>query len=277
MLKVNDIKWRLYQGVLIPDEPPDKEIKITTQQIKYLLKTSGAYFIRWISNFDCQNKTEFWYVIKDSSSQLDSLSQNTRHNVRRGLKRCIIEKIPAEIVAKEGYESYIQAFNKYETFIKPETKEEFEYNILSKTKNPRWEFWGIWNSDKKMIGYSINEIFEDSCSYATTKFHPHYLKLYPSDSLFFTMNSYYINDRKMKYINDGPRSLSHKTNIQDYFINKFDFRRAYCRIHIYYSPKIKVLVNLFYPFSKIIRLINLNLTNKLDVLLKHEEIRRSFD
>jgi hypothetical protein len=207
---------------------------------------------------------------------LDTLSQNTRHNVRRGLKRCKIQKVSADILANEGYETYIEAFNKYETFIQPESPQTFKENILSKYDDPKWDFWAVWNQEGKMIAYSINEIYGTSCSYATTKFHPNYLKLYPSDSLFFTMNTYYINEKKMEYINDGPRSLSHKTNIQEYFINKFNFRKAFCRMHVHYSIKIKFLVIISYPFKNIIKLLNLNISNKLLVLLKHEEIKRYF-
>ena len=41
----------------------------------------------------------------------------------------------------------------------------------------------------------------------STKFHPKYLKYRPSDSFQFTsMNRYYLNDRKFKYVNNGTRS-----------------------------------------------------------------------
>ncbi len=276
MIILNNIRWISYQGVLVPDEIPDKDINLKTEEIKYLLKKSGTYFIRWETNFDCGYETEYWHIIKDKVSTLESLSGNTRHNIRRGLNRCIIKKIPAKEVAEFGYESYIKAFRKYNTFIKPETNDEFIKNILKKENDPEWEFWGVWNLEQKMIAYAINRVSDNRCFYKTTKFHPDYLKLYTSDALFFIMNTHYLDERSMKYVDDGPRSLSHQTNIQEYFINKFEFRRAYSRMHIVYNPKVRFAVKSLYPLKNFLSKNNSSIASKLNVLMKHEEIRRSF-
>lgn len=277
MILLNGIKWINYQGVLVPDEIPDKIIRPSRDDIHFLLKESGAYFIRWETDFDCGYETEYWHIIKDEASPLEALSGNARSNIRRGLRRCIIKKVDAQVIAKEGYETYIRAFGNYDTFIKPETKEEFISNILKGENKAEWEFWGVWNMENKMIGYTINNIIEDRCFLRTIKFHPEFLKLYPSDALFYTMNMHYLNERGIKYIDDGPRSLSHRTNVQDYFLTKFKFRKAYSKLNIAYSPGVKIIVNLTYPFRKIVSKINISTAEKLSVLLKHEEIRRSFE
>ena len=253
---------------MVPDEIPDKDIKLTKEEINFLLKESGTYFIRWESNFDCGYETEYWHIIKDESSPIESLSRYTRHNIKRGLKRCIIEKTDARIIADEGYESYSKAFERYDTFIRPETEDEFAANILEKENNPEWEFWGVWDHDHRMIAFSINNVVENRCFYRTSKLHPDYLKLYPGDALFYVMNEYYLSERGVKYIDNGPRSLSHKTNIQEYFLTKFNFRKAYSQLHIAYNPKIKILINCTFPFRKILNKSSVPLVEKLSVVLK---------
>jgi hypothetical protein len=277
LILLNNIKWINYQGVLVPDELPDKEISLTRQEMNYLLKKSGTYFLRWETDFDCGYETEYWHIIKDNVSTLESLSRYTRHNIRRGLKRCIIKKVSADVVATQGYDCYISAFRKYDTFIKPESETEFVDKITEKENNPEWEFWGVWNSDQKMIAYGINRIKENRCIYITSKFHPDHLKLYPSDALFYVMNTHYLEQRGMQYIDNGPRSLSHQTNIQDYFINKFNFRKAFSRMHIAYNARIKLAVTALFPFRKIVEKSKSAAARKLTVLLRHEEIRRSFE
>jgi len=53
MILLNGIRWKIYQGVLIPDKPPHINVKISLKEARYLLKISGAYFIRWANNWDC--------------------------------------------------------------------------------------------------------------------------------------------------------------------------------------------------------------------------------
>ena len=127
-----------------------------------------------------------------------------------------------------------------------------------------------------MIGYSQNRISEDYCDYSTIKFHPNYLNLYPSYALFFTMNQYYLNERKFKYVNDGARSISHDTNIQSFLIDKFKFRKAFCKLNISYHPMIRYIVLVLYPFYSIIRLLRFGPFVKLYILLFQEKIRRSY-
>ncbi len=90
------------------------------------------------------------------------------------------------------------------------------------------------------------------------------------------MNKYYLNEKNFLYVSDGARSLSHQTNIQDFLIRKFRFRKAYCRLHIVYRKDIEFLVNVLYPLKNIIYKSNNKILQKIGVLLKHEEIRRSY-
>lgn len=277
MIVYNGIEWINYQGVLIPNVAPHIKISLSKDDIKYLLTHSNTYFIRWISDWDSPNPTEFWHVIKDGNSSLEELSSNTRHNVRRGLKKCTFKKVKAEIVLREGYEVYRKAFMKYDTFLKPISEEKFKAYIQSLQNYKEWDFWEARNDEGKMIAYSLNKLDHKMCAYKTTKFDPDYQKLYSSEGLFYTMNTYYLNEIGVLYIDDGSRSLSHNTSIQDYFINKFKFRKAYCKLHIAYSSRIKLAVNLLFPFKKLISKIKHPSAQKLLVLLRHEEIRRSFE
>ena len=101
-----------------------------------------------------------------------------------------------------------------------------------------------------------------------------HLKFYPSYVLFFEMNNHYINQQKLRYVNDGARSISHVTNVQDFLIHKFKFRRAYSRLHVAYNPKVGVGVHLFYPFRSVVYKLRGSLVEKAGVLLRQEEIVR---
>jgi hypothetical protein len=274
--KNNKITWVLYQGALIPADPPSKDIYLSKEDIDYLLKISKAYFLRWVNNWDCKQQTEWWYIIKDGKSSFDELSSNTRNQIRKGQKNCDVKKVPAEYICQYGYDIYKKAFVSYKTFLKPLSREVFQESITQRQMNQTLEYWGGWDKSGNFISYAENVLQESMCTYSTIKYDPEYLKLYPGYALIFEMNNYYLNELKLEYVNDGSRSISHETNIQDYLIQKFKFRKAYCNLNIVYSKKIKLLVSLLFPFLRFFENRENSVLQKLYILLFQEKIRRTF-
>ena len=83
---------------------------------------------------------------------------------------------------------------------------------------------------------------------------------------------------KEGYICDGARSIQHETAFQDYLEKYFCFRKAYCKLNIMYKPTVKTLVFAAYPFKRLLRkLDHVAPIKKMNVMLKMEEIRRSFE
>jgi hypothetical protein len=265
--------WRKYNGALIPDQPPHIRINDSNNLIKKKIRSNNAYFARWTTDFDCNEETNFWYVICDEFISIDKLSRNTRNQIRRGLRKCDVRIVDKRIIIEEGFESYYAAFLNYSTHIKPKNKAEFQDELLA--FDSEWEFWGIYN-EEKMIGYCQNKIVGKYCDYSTIKFHPNYLKLYPSYALFYTMNKYYLDEKGFDYVNDGARSISHETNIQEFLIKKFKFRKAYCKLNVIYNLRIGFLVKLLYSFRLVLKLLNFEPFTKLNILLDQEKIRRSY-
>ena len=275
MIKYRDIEWALYHQVLIPEVPPHRTVNISVEEARSLQRDSRAYFVRWTSNWDCGRETEFWYVIKDGSSSLEELSGNTRSKVRRGLKHCKVKKVDAQYLAANAYGVYAKAFERYEDYKRPVEKAVFQRQMSELEYGKAWEFWGVWNRDDELIAYSQNRIQESVCNYATVKFDPQHLRLYPSYALFFEMNKHYLNDRNVDYVNDGARALSHDTKIQSFLIQKFKFRKSFCILHVVYRADIKFLVDILFPIRRVFYNTKFSFAAKLAVLLRHEEIRRS--
>lgn len=72
-----------------------------------------------------------------------------------------------------------------------------------------------------------------------------------SAALFYTMIYDYINLQGKRYVYDGERSVLHNTNIQNYLESVFDFRKAYCRLHVVYKKPIGTIVKIIYPLRKL--------------------------
>jgi len=269
-----NINWINYHGALIPDLPPHIEVNLSKSEQKELLKLSGAYFLRWTNEWDREKVSQFWYVIKDEKEDINIYKSKIRNQIKKGLKNCRVEKVTKEYISENGYEVYYEAFKRYETFLKPMSKENFKKSILNSQSNI--DFWGVFVNNK-LVAYSQNKIRENICEYNVTKFNPNFLKYRPSEALFFEMNKYYLNEKNFLYVSDGARSISHKTNIQDFLISKFRFRKAYCKLNVVYRKDIELLVKILFTFRRIFFSSKNKYFQKLSVLLKHEEIRKSFE
>jgi len=119
-------------------------------------------------------------------------------------------------------------------------------------------YWVVYDSNSgKLIAYSQNYIYEKfECNYSVIKFDPNYLKLYSSYALIYTMNEYYLGNQKFLYVNDGFKSLLHETNIQNYLIEKFQFKKVYLDINIYLRPYISKLLKITKPLHPIFSRFN---------------------
>ena len=265
--------WKKYNGALITNLPPHKKNDIG--KIKMLVKESNVYFARWVTNFDCQEEMPFWYIIKKSHTSLDQYSSNIRNQIKKGLKNCVVKKVSKKEIINFGYEIYHSAFKSYKTFNKPVSEKNFIYELINLDKS--YDFWGIYH-DNVLIGYSKNRIFNKNiCEFCSTKFHPEYLKYRPSEALFYTMSKHYLGENNFNYIHNGTRPLLHQTNIQDFLVKKFQFRKAYCCLKIKYHPFVRILVNIFYPLRNFLKFIPLSILKKIEVVLFQEELKRQSD
>lgn len=258
----------LYKNVWIPNLPPHKTV-FEKREVCGQLLDKGGWLIRNHYDFDCQEKTCFWFVIKDTFGGLEELSGNTRHKVRKSLRTYDIRKVSKEDILEWGLPIFQSAQKKYKVKTVVFDKRMFEKRILSCNDNT--DFWGVFEKNSGTpVALSINTVGGDYCEYNTLKADPKYLNsTYPYYGLFYEMNRYYLQECRKKYVNDGARSITEHSNVQTFLIEKFLFRKAYCRLQIEYKWWFKILVYFFYPFRKFMPV------NSVKAILNQEAMRRN--
>lgn len=243
--------YRNYKGAWIFANDPHLEHKLSDAEKQELL-AKGGLMIRNSYDFDCKKETSFWYVIKDSFGGMEELSSKMRNQVRKCFKSVKVEQISADCLLKEGYEVFVAATDSYTVKAVPPTQAEFEARIKNSEEN---EYWGCFDLESgKLVAFSLNAVTNESCEYRTMKAIPEWQKKYAYYGLIYEMNRFYLEERKVKYVNDGGRSLTNHSNIQPFLIDKFNFRKAYCNFDITYKWWLSVAVKCAYPFRKIIPL-----------------------
>ncbi len=263
-IKIND--YRLYKQAWVFNSDPHKESKLGMDDVSNLF-SKGGLIVRNVYDFDARVETSFWYVIKDHFGGYEELSSNMRNQVRRCFKTMAVKQISSDYLLANGYSVYVHAFESYKVKSHIPSKWEFESRIKNAQEN---EFWGVFDlGTNKLVAFSMNFVTDESCEYRTMKAIPEYQKKYAYYGLIFEMNKYYLEEKKLKYVNDGSRSITNHSNIQPFLIEKFNFRKAYCKLHIYYKWWIKLIIKIFYPLRPVI------LIRKLRYLLDMEAMARN--
>lgn len=246
-------KYKLYKQAWVFSKAPHLEGEILQSVVNQLF-IQGGVIVRNCFDFDCEEETSYWYVIKDSFAGMDELSSKMRNQVKKSLKTYYVERISPDEFKRIGLSIYNSAQENYRikaSLVSQETINE----MAAIADKGDVDIWAVYTKEGRIpVAIAYNTVSSDCCEYNTMKCNPAYLRnsTYPYYGLIFEMNRYYLQELGLKYVNDGARSITEHSNIQPFLIEKFNFRKAYCHLNIHYKWWFGLAVKCLYPFRKII-------------------------
>lgn len=242
----------LYKGVWVSEQAPHNTSKLTEEECKDLFK-KGGFAIRNIFDFDIQSETSFYAIIKDQYGDMEELTKKVRTKVRKAQKTYEIRKATLEEMLNYGTDIYYNAYAKYKVKSTPAKKESLEARFRKVFERNDYDAWIMFRlEDHAPVAWAITHIYENMCEYETVKVDSAFLdSTYPSYGLFFTMNQYYLEECKLSYVHAGWRSVSQHSNIQQFLIDQFNFRKAYCKMTMKYKFPLNLATSLLFPFRRI--------------------------
>lgn len=252
------VTWRLYKSTWIFLEESKEEL-LSSEEANALLKERGL-MVRNTYDFDTKEETSFWFIVKDHLENISELPFSARRNIRRALRFYNIRKINVNEFSEKALPIINSAQKSYKVKSKVTSKKEFDKEIEQYKKDDNKEFWIVERrSDNEAVAIAINTIKEDSCEYDTMRCKAEALKdrTYPYYGLIYIMNNYYLGEKKLRYVNDGSRTVTEHSSIQDFLIHNFKFRKAYCKLKIHYKCWLSVVIKLLFPFRNIIPIRNI--------------------
>lgn len=246
--------YQLYRKAWRFDGPPHKEIPLHKKDWKTLLR-QGGLLVRNTFDFDTQDPTSFWYVIKDQFNGMEELSSNERNKVRRSTKSLRFEQIQPDLLRSEGWPVLKATYEDYSVSDRVMNEQVF-LRYLDHCGTRNYDYWGIFDQEK-LIGFCTVWIWdEQSAEYGLIGILPDYKhnNTYPYYGLFYQLNEHYLGERHFRYVSDGARSITEHSHIQDFLTENFGFRKAYCHLKIHYCWWMWVAVRILYPFRKVIHI-----------------------
>ena len=260
--------WRLYKNAWIFLEESEENL-LSKEEARSILKGKGL-MIRNTYDFDTKEETSFWFVIKDKLEDISELPFSARRNIRISERKYDFKRCEKELFINIAHPILIAR----QKSLKNKTMSENDFRIMIEEyeKNCKIDYWIVNEKDKEeCVAFSINRIKENSCEYDFMSCKPEALhnRTHPYYGLIFSMNQYYLGEKKVKYVCDGSRTITEHSNIQDYLIHNFKFRKAYCKLKIHYKWWFGIVIKMLFPFRNLIPVRNIR------AILKMEEYSRN--
>lgn len=275
---INKTNWKVYKQALIPANFPHEEIA-SIQELPQFLKLNKCYFARYATNFDCKEETQWYWLIKDTSLDISLLKANRRATITKGLKYFTVKIINPVNFKNELFDVLQGSLADYPPKYRNSFTQAYFYSIVDSWVENEWDCFGAFDKEtNKLCGYALAYKKGEYAEYMVVKTLPQSQKKQINAAIAYQICERYLNEHKVKILYAGERNIRHETNYQDYLIKNFGFRLAYCKLNIIYRPWVKFIVNLLYPFRKIIKHISSLSPILYNVysVLKQEEIRRTF-
>lgn len=277
-------EWEYYNHALVPTTAPHVEPDVSWIRNKKVWKefAGGKYplLVRWVTDFDCGQETEWWHCIKDEPFDIANIPAKKRYEISKGLKNVDVRIITPGEYAEELAEVQCKARIHYgETLDYAEEKEAIRKSFTEDPEIENAEYIGAFLKETgELIGYGIYEVHEDWVLQSVIKTNPDYLKCNTNAALVaFALERYFGDGFSIKYLTNGTKNVLHETNYHEYLMKYFGFRKAYCRLHIKYRGWVGAVVAVLYPFRKLFyKMKGRDPVRMVRAVLKMEEIHRTF-
>lgn len=246
-----DLQFKYYKKGIYSVGDHYRRTKLSKKEINELRSLyPKALYVRNIYDFDCAEETNYWCVILDKFYEIDELpSKSTRKNLRKSLSVYTYRLATKDEMMEYGYQIQCECDERFG--IPPRyTNDEFSA-FVERAFESHQEFWIGYHTESmepamwELLSIRSDHIMESSerLSYKFTKNNPTY-------GLNWTIAKHYLKEKGYKYIEAGEKSLTEHSNVQDFLIDKFCFRKAYCHLQVWMHPLLRTTLFLAQPFKK---------------------------
>lgn len=272
--------WQYYNHAMIPTSPPTVPADTGAMECREFWSSSPegtALLARWTSEYDCGYETGWWYVVKDAPLDMGALKAKRRYEINKGLKNFEVRPIAPGDYSEELYRVRTAAYSAYPARYRPTVDHDRFMEELTQWDN--WLTYGAFSRETgELAGYGLLKFAApDFLNFLALETRPEFEKYAVNAAVvagILEQNRAFL--ARGGILCDGARSISHETKFQDYLEKYFDFRKAYCVLHVAYNPKIRWAVRAAYPFRGVLaRLDGIDIVHRMNAVLKMEEIVRS--
>ena len=237
------MEWRYYKAMIQGVGDPRNNWVLSKEEEKELFrKYKKALLIRYTTHFDDTEVPDWFFCLKDTPYDFEGLKSKRKNVVRKGMNNFTVK----EIKLSDHVEAfYILVNDAYLGYRNPNriTYEQAVKKAAAIDERENYFVLGAFsNDDHILVGYVWCHVNENWITMSEQKVARAYEAKGVNAALCHALCT--LNNEKYAkcILCDGERNVLHRTAFQDYLIKYFGFRKAYCRLHIVFNPRYKLVV-----------------------------------
>lgn len=157
-------EWKYYNHAVIPAIAPHLVPDLTIVKNKSVFKRAVCMgrtvaLVQWTTDWDCKDKTDWWYVIKDKPFDISKLKSKRRYEVNKGIKNFDVNVINPMDYTEDIYRVTKEAYSAWPEKYRPTVNYERVQKSIESWKN-QTVFAGFAKESKELMGYAILKEFD---------------------------------------------------------------------------------------------------------------------
>ncbi|MBR3805823.1 MAG: hypothetical protein IKJ13_03190 [Clostridia bacterium] len=238
-LNISATQWKYRKRMLICKDIYNVN-PISKLQSKALFKKyKDALFIRYTTDIDSTESTDWYCCIKDDKYDFEELKSKRKNVVRKGISNFSVREIKLSEHIDDFYTLINDAYAGYD-IVQTVSYEQAAKKARSISEGKNYFVLGAFpNGSDRLVGYLWCHVDGKCISMSEQKTVREFEHDGVNAALLYALCEKYNQEFADLgyYLFDGWKNILHRTNFQDYLIKYFGFRRAYSNLHIIYNPK----------------------------------------
>ncbi len=215
-------------------EPPDSELTD-------LLDDQRAICLRYSTPLNTsQGILSYHTVIGEKSYCIEKLSSNARSKIRRGLKRCRVQQISIDTLAKEGWQLQRDTIERQDR-ADSMNQQRWEKICEAAKGSSDFEVWAAYVDDQ-LAATILTAIIEGVCYMLYPQSHRKYFSEYVNNALCYELTQNMLVGGRVEEIFYGLHSLDAPASVDE-----FKFHMGYIakpvRQRVFFNPKLSFALN----------------------------------
>jgi len=205
VVRVGAIHWYEVNRRFFMSAPPNFVYSPAADEIAEVFRQTRAFGLRFAAPMEALGRVSFQISCSNPQYGFETLSSNNRSKVRRGLKRCRVEKTDMAIIAAHGRRAHHDTVGRQgrDGVLSDDGWDRF-FGVAANTDG--FEGWAAWVDDE-LAAFLITVVFDDSVEFMLARSRSDMLNAYPNNALIFSVAEEMLVQRKLSEITFGLESL----------------------------------------------------------------------
>jgi len=199
--------WRSMGCHFYVPAPNSLPISLTADDLNFLWE-NNVWFLQRVIPDDQEGFESYAFLLRDKNYDLSNIkSADRRHNIRRGLKHCIVTRVPFRLLLSEAERLIIDTYSRQGRNCGPGVLRQWRDYFSAADGNPLFRAWGAFVG-KDLAAAKVEFVFRKGIQPEALFSRTDLLKYYTMNALLFISTRESIRSEDVSYICHGMRPIT---------------------------------------------------------------------